>query len=114
MTNYFNLAISDTMFNGNVSLKREVMLAADFVDIVNSCSDIVSAANKYHESTLDVLFREYGLIVTIPEEPPKIRLQSGDVLYLASVTGLPRGVQREFTRAEVESATFTFCRWTVE
>lgn len=108
----FALAVADSMFPAGRLIRKEIDLVEmrGWLDVLTT-----SAVNPSHAATLAALEARFGLRVPVPETPPKVSLQSGDNLIVASVRGLPRLTDRhEYTAAEIESATFTFSIWHVE
>ena len=119
---YFGFGISDSMFSGDLSLKRKDLGTdggyADYL-IRNPnavwASETAICLNPSHAATIDAMNKRYGIHVALPEKAPVIKLESGDSLLVMSPRGLPRLMDRhEYTDAEIEAASFNFAVWTVE
>lgn len=109
---YFGFALADSMFKGNVFIRREVL----DVDAVRSfVSDgVIPCLNPSHTATIAAMHERFAIDVAIPETPPKVMLETGDSLIVMSVRGLPRLADRhEYTSEEISSATFSFAMYTV-
>ncbi len=71
----------------------------------------VSAANPRHASTVAEIKRRFDIDIEVPEKPPSISLDIGDVLWVIQVGSLPRlDVAREYTEEEMAIASLTFER----
>ena len=115
MTIYISLAASATMFPENGSIRMESITAQTVQDIIDTHpeSEIVSALNPSHASTIDVIRRRYGLELPIPERAPKVSLQSGDSLVVIQAN-LPRLAEGAVHSDEtVQNAPISFRFWTV-
>lgn len=113
---YISLAVSATMFPENCAIKCEPITAQTVQNIldVHPESEIVSALNPSHATTLDVIRRRYGLELPIPERAPKVSLQSGDSLVIIQAN-LPRLNEGERHSDEtVENAPISFRFWSVK
>jgi uncharacterized protein (DUF302 family) len=107
---YFGFAVADSMFSGNVTVRRtvNVNLAGFFA------TDVISCCNPSHAATLAAAKSRFGIDLPIPESPPKVALTSGDELLVMSVRGLPRLTdRREYTEEEIARAEFEFAHWQV-
>jgi Domain of unknown function (DUF1874) len=108
---YVSLAIADTMFPYGEFLKEEI--SPELAKNIVSTTDVVSALNPSHKSTIDILERKFGLTLPIPEKAPKVSLQSGDQLIVFQAD-LPRLAQGEVHSQEVvENAVIKFSLWTI-
>jgi len=77
-------------------------------------SNVVSALNPSHASTIDVIKRKFWIDLPIPERAPKVSLQSGDQLIVIQAQ-LPRLAEGEVHSAEtVENAAIKFSLWRVQ
>lgn len=122
MTVYVGLAISDSMFPEECSVSRRPCpppLAMKLLQepTQDAPEPVVNCCNVSHTATLLALKERFGidLLSSIPSVPPKVMLQSGDVLLVLSVRGLPRMVDRhEYTKEEIQQATFQFGLWEVQ
>lgn len=110
---YFGFALADSMlpegtFRKTVALNAEV--AKNWIEGKN----VVSCLNPSHKATIEAMRVRYEIDVPIPDTPPQVKLSSKDVLIVMGVRGLPRLTDRhEYTREEIEGATFTFSMYKV-
>jgi hypothetical protein len=120
---YFGFGISDSMFSGDVKLSRQDLHEdASFVQyLLNNpqckrCEETVICLNPSHKASIDAMVEKYGLNgITIPDHAPIIKMQPGDYLIVMSPRGLPRLVDRhEYSKNEIDNATFNFSIWGVE
>lgn len=113
MATYFGFAMSDSMFSGDITAERTVLS----VDDVRAALDagVIPCVNPSHRTTLAAMEERFGLKVEVPATPPKVVLGHGDRLIVMAVRGLPRLTDRhEYTRDEIDGASFTFARWSVQ
>nr|DAI56534.1 MAG TPA: hypothetical protein [Bacteriophage sp.] len=109
---YFGFAIADSMFSGDVVIKRRQI----DVDVVKALvgQGVIPCLNPSHVATIDAMQRRFGIDVDIPATPPQVKLGDGDVLIVMGVRGLPRLTDHhEYTEEEVAQATFNFSLYTV-
>lgn len=107
---FFGFAMSDSMFQGNLTLKRTVLSVDDVRNVIEQ--GIEPCVNPSHVATLAAMKERFGLAVEVPAVPPRVELHDGDSLVVMAVRGLPRLTDRhEYTNEEVAQATFTFARW---
>jgi hypothetical protein len=105
-TTFFGFALSDSIFNDNVVITRRNLSTEEFKDKIKTA---IPCLNPSHVATINALKERFGVEVEIPAQPPKISLEAGDSLIVLTVRGLPRLTDRhEFTKEEIDSATFTF------
>lgn len=119
---YFSFAVADSMFPNN----RPAIIHRINIDAVGTGSmkemiesvgaDLLICANPSHKPTFVALEKRFGISITPPEKAATIALESGDVLLVASIRGLPRmdGTRHEYTDEEVDGASFNFSMYTVE
>lgn len=108
MKTYVSLAISDSMFPPGVYRKDDISVQ-ELRAVLKK--PVVSVVNPSHRATLDALRERFDLDIPIPERAEKVQLEKGDTLVVCTVLGLPR-VTREFTKEEIDSASFCFSQWT--
>lgn len=114
MTTYFGFAIADGMLahKDEATITKQALDADTAKALIESA---VSCVNASHAATIDAMTQRYGINVEIPEKPPSIMLNSGDVLIVMEVRGLPRLTEnRHYTTEEIEQATFKFSRYDVK
>ena len=111
---YFGFAVSDSMFNGDVTVTRGV-LDVDAVKYILSKNDVIPCLNPSHVPTIIAMRERFGINVEVPEKAPQVSLELGDRLIVMGVRGLPRldATRHEYTQAEIESAAFIFSVWEV-
>lgn len=113
MTTYIGLAISDTMFAGNVLLSRSEIDLEEFRYSVANGG--VSCVNRSHYATINALRERFQVELDIPAEPPIVHLEIGDSLLICSIRNLPRLQGRhEYTDKEIAKAEFAFARYDVK
>ena len=113
MTTFISLAISDTMFPDNCSMSKIGISAARAKDLLER-ERVLSALNPSHATTIDVIWRKFGISLLIPERAPKVALQSGDQLIVIQAQ-LPRLAEGEVHSADtVENAKIKFSLWKVQ
>lgn len=108
MTRYFGFAFSAAMLpRGHVTMNKRDVAPAEAVDLIEEGT--VSCLNRSHQATIEAAHSRFGLVVEVPEKPPVVALTSGDQILILQVRGLPRLTDRhEYTKAEIDSASFTF------
>ena len=110
---FFGFALADSMFSGDVCIKRQV-LSLDEVHQYLADPALIPCLNPSHTATIDAMHSRFGIEVAIPDRPPQVQLCVGDDLIVMGVRGLPRLTDRyEYTTQEIESATFNFTMYTV-
>lgn len=110
---FFGFALADSMFGGDVCVKRQV-LSLDEVHQYLANPALISCLNPSHTATIQAMHSRFGIDVAIPDRPPQVQLEVGDDLIVMGVRGLPRLTDRhEYTNQEIESATFNFTMYTV-
>lgn len=110
---YFGFALADSMFNGDCEIIRNVM---NIEEVKAAIADgVVSCCNPSHVATIVAMTARYGIEVLIPEQPPRVSVNSGDSVIVMGVRGLPRLTDRhEYTENEIAQATFSFSRYLVQ
>ena len=109
----FGFALADSMFSGDVCIKRQV-LSLDEVHQYLANPNLIVCLNPSHVATIQAMRSRFGIDVVIPERPPQVQLGVGDDLIVMGVRGLPRLTDRhEYDNQEIESATFNFTMYTV-
>lgn len=112
MAKYFGFALADSMFNGDCIITRR-SLSVDDVKAMEQ--EFTPCLNPSHQATIDAMRQRFGIEVAIPEQPPRVILNSGDSVVVMGVRGLPRLTDRhEYTEEEIAGATFSFSMYTVE
>lgn len=110
---YVGLAMSSTMFSGDVLISRRVLTADQAKGIISG--EIVSCFNPSHSATIEALQEKFGIVVPIPEVAPKVTLEPGDSLIVLSARFARRLNEGErFSPEEVNSASFEFVEYTVD
>jgi len=110
---FFGFALADSMFSGDVCIKRQV-LSLDEVYQYLANPALISCLNPSHVATIHAMRSRFGIDVAIPERPPQVQLSVGDDLIVMGVRGLQRLIDRhEYDNQEIESATFTFAIYTI-
>ena len=107
---YFNTAFSLSMLTESATLtvqkNVDTETARDFLRAGNTRN----VANPNHANTLDALTRILGIDVVAGASGARVTLQPGDQVLVATFTpsrDTPRET-REYTDAQVASATFSF------
>lgn len=111
---FFGFALADSMFAnaGDCTITRR-QLTVEEVQVM--AEEFTPCLNPSHQATIDAARQRYGLVVSIPETPPRVALERGDSVVVMGVRGLPRLTDRhEYTEEEIASATFQFSMYTVE
>ena len=110
---FFGFALADSMFSGDVCIKRQV-LSLDEVHQYLADPNLMVCLNPSHVATIQAMRERFGIEVAIPEHPPQVQLSVGDDLIVMGVCGLQRLTDRhEYTAQEIEAATFNFAMYTV-
>lgn len=110
---FFGFALADSMFSGDVTIKRQV-LTTDEVHQYLANPNLVVCLNPSHVATIQAMRNRFGIDVAIPDSPPQMKLSVGDDLIVMGVRGLPRLTNRhEYDDQEIEAATFSFAMYTV-
>ncbi len=110
---YFGFALADSMFAGNCDIRRRVITPAEAREIVEM--GVTPCLNPSHAATIAAMRERFGIEVAIPNCAPKVALEPGDGLIVMGVRGLPRLMDRhEYTRGEIEEATFSFSIYEVK
>lgn len=104
---FFGFALADSMFAGDVTIRRREISADEARAIV--LQGVESCCNPSHAATILAARSRFGIDVAIPTQPPRVALGVGDCVVVMGVRGLPRLTDRhEYTADEVAGATFTF------
>jgi len=110
---FFGFALADSMFSGDVCIKRQV-LSLDEVHQYLANPALISCLNPSHVATIHAMRSRFGIDVAIPDRPPQVQLSVGDDLIVMGVRGLQRLIDRhEYTQQEIDAATFNFTIYTV-
>jgi len=110
---YFGFALADSMFAGNVTIRRRVLAVEEVATFVKE--GIEPCLNPSHEATIHAMRERYAIDVAIPEHPPRVELHAGDSVIVMGVRGLPRLTDRhEYNSEEIAQATFLFAEYCVE
>jgi len=110
---FFGFALADSMFSGDVCIKRQVLSLDEVYQYLDNPA-LISCLNPSHVATIHAMRSRFGIDVAIPEHPPQVQLSVGDDLIVMGVRGLPRLTDRhEYTTQEIESATFNFTMYAV-
>ena len=110
---YVGLALANSMFNGECTIRREVLQASEVKDQLSA--DVESCCNPSHTATIEAIRERFGIELPIPEKPPQVSLSQGDSILVIGVRGLPRLTDRhQYTAEEIASAEFEFALYTVE
>lgn len=110
---FFGFALADSMFSGDVTIKRQV-LSLDEVHQYLADPKLVVCLNPSHVATIQAMRNRFGIDVVIPDHPPQVQLSVGDDLIVMGVRGLPRLTDRhEYTDQEIDAATFNFTMYAV-
>ncbi len=111
MATYLSLAISDTMFPANATLSKTALQPKD---VSVYLTDIVSALNPGHATTIDAIKRRYGFDLPIPTIAPKVALVHGDALLVIQAQFKRRLAEGErYSDEEVAAAPIAFSLYTV-
>ena len=112
MKTYFGFALGDSMFSGDVTIRRQPLSADQVKSEV--AKGVVPCCNPSHSATINAMQSRFGIDVAIPDSPPRVELNVGDSVIVMGVRGLPRMTDRhEYTQEEVAQATFVFAKYTV-
>ncbi|MEK7144538.1 MAG: hypothetical protein AAB794_01610 [Patescibacteria group bacterium] len=112
MKTYFGFALGDSMFSGDVVIRRQE-LTPEKVKLAVA-RGAIPCCNPSHSATIHAMTNRFGIEVEIPSEPPRVSLEPGDSVIVMGVRGLPRMTDRhEYTAEEVARATFQFAAYTV-
>lgn len=113
MTVFFGFGIADSMFSGDVVIRRRDLTVEEARDMV--AKGVAPCLNPSHAESIRVMRERFGLDVMIPEKAPVVKLGPGDSLLLMAISGLPRLEGRhEYTAEEVAGAKFRFASYSVE
>lgn len=108
---YFGFAIADSMFPDDCAIVKRKLEAEEAKGLIQSA---IPCLNPSHAATIEAMVERFGIQVEIPEKPPAISLQPGDVVVVMGVRGLPRLTDRHhYTPEEIEEASFKFSEYLV-
>lgn len=108
---YFGFAIADSMFHGDCVIRRKALTAEE---VKAMAGELTPCLNPSHKATIDAMRNRFDIDVEIPEQPPRVSVGVGDSVVVMGVRGLPRLTdRREYTKAEIAAATFSFSEYTV-
>lgn len=109
---FVGLAMSSTMFGGDILISRKVLTADEAKERLEG--DLVSCFNPSHVATIEALRTRFGIEVEVPETAPKVTLEPGDTLIVLSARFSRRLNEGErFSLEEVNSANFEFVEYRV-
>ena len=109
---YFGFAIADSMFPATCTVVRKPLEVQEVQEALKG--KVEMCLNPSHGATIQAAKNRYNLPLTIPEKPPQVSLKSGDSVIVMAVRGLPRLTDRhEYTKEEIDKATFMFGEWSV-
>jgi hypothetical protein len=109
MTQYFGFAFSASMLPPGDVVLQKCDLSADEVRELLAAGGVEFCLNPSHLATVEAARSRYGLAIEVPDRPPRVDLASGDSVVVMQVAGLPRLTDRhEYTREEIDSASFRF------
>lgn len=112
MTVYFGFAIADSMFPDDCAIVKRKLEAEEAKELIQSA---IPCLNPSHAATIEAMVERFGIEIEIPEKPPIVNLQSGDVLVVMGVRGLPRLTDRHhYRKEEIEGASFKFSKYSVQ
>lgn len=110
---FFGFALADSMFGDGTITRRTLNVDGDewetlLLDAADK-DELIPCLNPSHVATINAMRERFGLLIAIPDSPPKVLLADGDRLLVMGVRGLPRLTDRhEYTAEEVAGATFNF------
>lgn len=111
---YFSFAIAPSMFPQQCVVYKHAGTVRDIERATLDGGELISCINPSHKATIDAMETRFGIKIEIPTEPPKVKLEYGDLLVVMSVTGLQRLTdRREYTKDEIDDATFEFHRFII-
>lgn len=109
----FGFALADSMFSGDVCIKRQV-LSLDEVHQYLANPNLVVCLDPSHTATIYAMRSRFGIDVAIPDRPSQVQLSVGDDLIVMGVRGMQRLTDRhEYTTQEIDAASFNFAMYTV-
>ena len=109
---YFSFGIAPSMFPSTCTIRRE-SVSPEYVRGLPPGS-LVPALNPSHQATITAMRERFAIDVPIPETAPQVLLGVMDSVIVMGVRGLPRLQDRhEYTRGEIEGATFEFSLFVV-
>lgn len=103
---YLNNALASSMIPDGVGLHRAQTLSSNEAAFRLS-REFQHVGNPSHAATWKVVAARLGILTVGEPQGGKVTLAEGDFLIVAEVSGLPRET-REFTEAEIASATVLF------
>lgn len=110
---FFGFAMSDSMFPEFCEARREFISVAEIRAMV-AAEMLTPCVNPSHVATLDIMRSRFEIDIQVPKTAPKVKLEKGDGLVVMTVTGLPRLEGRhEYTKEEIDGASFKFGYWRV-
>ncbi len=112
MKTYFGFALGDSMFSGDVAIRRQSLTSVQVKEEV--AKGVIPCCNPSHSATIHAMQSRFGIDVVIPDTPPRVNLLHGDAVIVMGVRGLPRMTDtHEYTAEEIAQATFQFAKYTV-
>lgn len=111
MTTYFGFAIADSMLPDDADISKRKLSVGEAKELIESA---IPCLNPSHTATIEAMTERFGIQIEIPEKPPIVNLEHGDVLIVMGVRGLPRLTDRHhYTTEEIAGATFKFSEYKV-
>lgn len=117
---YMGFAVADSMFQNTDAVINRIALDAvgtgSFKEAIEAAGDaLIVCANPSHKPTFKALKDRFGIDIAPPAEAISIEMEPGDMLFVASIRGLPRldASRHEYTEEEVKRASFAFSVWEV-
>jgi hypothetical protein len=111
MTIYFGFAIADSMIPDDADIQKRKLEIEEAKELIQTA---VPCVNASHTATIEAMTERFGIQLEIPEKPPMVNLQYGDVLVVMGVRGLPRLTDRHhYTEEEIAAASFKFSSYEI-
>ena len=113
MATYFGFAIADSMFGDeDCTIRRKKISLESVKELIGE--GVISCVNKSHTATISAIARRFGIVVEVPEDPPRVSLAFGDRIIVVGVRDLPRLTdRREYSNREIARAKFVFSLYSV-
>jgi hypothetical protein len=106
---YFGFAIADSMIPDDADIRKRKLEVDEAKQLIQGA---IPGLNPSHAATIEAMTARFGIKVEIPETPPIVNLQYGDVLIVMGVRGLPRLTDRhQYTAEEVCGVVFKFSKY---
>ncbi len=109
---YFGFAVSDGMFSGDITIRRQVITLERVKELV--AEGVEPTFHPRHLTTVNTMRQRFDIDLAIPEVAPKVNLAVGDRLIVMSLRGLERREDApEYTQEQIDGASFEFSLWEV-